>query len=290
MELDNLLVIGLGLLGGSAALAARERKIARTVTAIARPGRNHDEAVNQGIIDRWGTDLQEEVSRADMILLAQPVDAIVAILPPVLDAAQPHALITDVGSTKGTIVAAAHNHKPRGKFIGSHPMAGSHLTGWKNSRGDLFDGATTYVTPTPASDKEATGRVTRFWQSLGSRPVIVDPTRHDHLCALLSHVPHLAAVALMELIEDSCEDPHFLRVVAGAGLRDTTRIAMGDSDIWREICQHNNEEISSKLERLGEICKDLAVAVRSNNDGLVASLKDAAKLRCALEPDTQKPT
>lgn len=281
-----MLIIGLGLLGGSVALAARERAGVRHVTALARPGRNHDEAKQKRVIDNWGSNLQEEVSKADFILLAQPVDAIVKILPTILDAAPAHALITDVGSTKGTIVATAQTHKPGCRFIGSHPMAGSHLTGWKNARVDLFEGATTYITPTPTSCKEAAGQVTSFWKALGSRPVVVDPSRHDHLCALLSHVPHLAAVAMMELIEDSCEDPHFLRVVSGPGLRDTTRIAMGDPDIWREICLHNSGEIASKLERLGEICKELAVAVRGKNPSLQRTLQDAAKYRRALEPES----
>jgi len=285
MEIENLLIVGLGLLGGSVALAARERGIARHIVAHARPGRDHEQARADGLIDAWSHDLAGEAARADFILIAQPVDSIVRILPTILAAASEGALVTDVGSTKATIVEKAGAVATKAHFVGSHPMAGSHLTGWKNGRANLFQGATTYVTPTESTCMDATGRVTRFWQSLGSRPVLVDPVRHDHLCALVSHVPHLVAVALMELLGESCEDPHFLRVISGPGLRDTTRIAMGSPDVWQEICHHNSKEISVKLHQLAEICHQLADKVGKGDESLRATLGEASRIRSLLEKD-----
>lgn len=284
MECENLLIAGLGLLGGSVALAARERGLARTITALARPGRNHDAAVAAGVVDRWGDNTAGEVAKADFILLAQPVESIVQSLPEILAAASEGTVITDVGSTKGAIVEAASRLPTGGgAFVGSHPMAGSHLVGWKNARADLFDGRTTYITPAAETCLDAAARVSVFWEALGSRTVLVDPKRHDHLCALLSHVPHLAAVALVQLLEDSCEDPHFLRVLAGTGLRDTTRIAMGSPEVWEEICVHNSEEIAGKLRRYAALCGELAGMIESRSEGLRPLLAEMAAFRRKLE-------
>lgn len=289
MKCENLLIAGLGLLGGSVALAAREMHLARHITALARPGRNHDAAMEAGLIDRWGTDLAAEVARADFVLLAQPVESIVNALPEVLAAAGEDTVVTDVGSTKAAITTAAGKVTGKAAFVGSHPMAGSHLTGWKNGRADLFQGRTTYITPTAETSLEATARVSHFWQALGSRVVLVDPERHDHLCALLSHVPHLAAVALVHLLDDSCEDPHFLKVLAGTGLRDTTRIAMGSADVWEEICVHNRQEIATKLRRYADLCGELAAMVETRGENLRPLLAEMAAFRRKLEDGNSGP-
>lgn len=282
-EFERLLVCGLGLLGGSAALAARREGLSAEVTIWGR--RDLSEAVAAGLADRQVPSLREGAAEADFILLATPVDVIRRQLPEVLAAARPGALVTDVGSTKRLLVEAAGAGPPsRAHFVGSHPMAGSHRTGWEAATPDLFHGSTTYVTITEHTNTAAAARLCRFWEALGSRPVVTDPAHHDALCALLSHVPHLAASALVELIAQSGEDPEFLRTLAGSGFRDTTRVALGSGALWAEICSHNREEIASRLDCTAEILRSLAADVRSAPPEEIATrLDEAAALRGRLD-------
>jgi prephenate dehydrogenase len=279
-RIKTLLIVGLGLLGGSAAMAARSTGCARRVLALSRPGAPHSEAMNAGLIDGYGESLTDLVAESDFILLCQPVDAIARILPMIMSTARPGTVVTDVGSTKATLVAIAEPIPSDGAFVGSHPMAGSHLTGWKNGRPDLFAGATTYVTLTELTDLEAAGRVARFWRQLGSRVVLTDPQRHDALVALLSQVPHVAAAAIVRHLEASGEDPALMKLLAGNGLRDTTRIAAGSPVVWREICQHNSVPISRQLRELAGILERLAGLIEQGRlDELEQELASAAALR-----------
>jgi len=279
-RIKTMLIVGLGLLGGSAAMAARSTGIARRVIAHSRAGAPHIEAANAGVIDGYTENLTAAVAESDFILLCQPVDAIAQILPTVMAAARPGTVVTDVGSTKGSLVEVADSIQSEAAFVGSHPMAGSHLTGWRNGRPDLFAGATTYVTLTKETNLAAVGRVTRFWKLLGSRVILTDPQRHDRLVALLSHVPHMTAAAIMRHLEASGEDPAFMKLLSGNGLRDTTRIAAGSPIVWREICQHNAPQIARQLRELGAIIERLAVSIEHGRlDEVEAELSAAALLR-----------
>lgn len=162
-------------------------------------------------------------------------------------------------------------------------MVGSHLTGWQHSRDDLFPEGITYVTPGLRTPAEAVGRIVNFWEALGARIVVTQPGRHDELVALLSHAPHMAAVALVRLLADAREDPVFLRLLAGTGFRDTTRIAMGSPTIWREIAQHNSGPLADQLDALAGHVQELADLVRSREwEALEEALKEAAALRQSM--------
>ena len=283
MKIDTLLIVGLGLLGGSVARAARARGVAGKITAWARPGRSQDEAQAAGIVDEWSHDLQALCGAADLIVLAQPVESLRASLPEVLGSASRGAIVTDVGSTKGELVATAEEISSQAFFVGSHPMAGSHLTGWQHSTADLFINRTCFVTPTPRTSLEAAARVSTFWQSLGGRAVVVDPQRHDALCALVSHIPHFTAVSLMQLIADCGEDPTLLRALAANGFRDTTRVAMGDSAMWVEIARQNHREIAAGLRQLADHINRVADEVESGDDALGGKLTRLAELRSEFQ-------
>ncbi|CAN5367284.1 prephenate dehydrogenase [soil metagenome] len=277
---EQMLVIGLGLLGGSVALAAREKGLAHRISALSRPGAPHDRAKAAGLIDSFSEDLEASVAAADFILLAQPVEAIRKIIPAVLKSAKPGAIITDVGSTKSVLVAAAETVSTPAFFVGSHPMAGSHVTGWDQGRADLFHSATTYVTVTEKTDLSAAARVALFWETLGARVIITHPKRHDELAALVSHIPHLAAVGLMQFLAASGEDTHLLQLASGPGLRDTTRIAMGSAQIWSEICAHNAGPIAERLSSVAAELESIAELVRKGDaKKLSAVLEEAAEMR-----------
>lgn len=283
-QIETLAIAGLGLLGGSIALAARERGIANRILAQGR--RSYQEAQEVGLIDGWTLSLEEAAAEADLLILCTPVDKILEQLPVVMKAAKPGSLVTDVGSTKRRLVEAAETIDSDAFFVGSHPMVGSHLTGWKNAFPSLFGRGITYVTATGKTNTEAVARVGAFWEALDARTVYIDPTRHDYLCALLSHVPHMVAVVMVQLLMDSKEDPATLKLLCGSGLRDTTRIAMGSADVWTEICGHNCENVADLLDQYAELVQAAAQHIRSGNvNALHEQLESAAETRRQLNID-----
>lgn len=258
-------IIGVGLLGGSVGMAALERNLCQEIVGIGRSQTGLQEAIRQGAISRGTTDMRGGLADADLIVLCTPVRHIFSILPEVVAAAPPGAIITDVGSTKNSIVTQGDEiTRGTGKFfIGSHPMAGSEKTGVRYSRPDLFEESTCFVTRTSETDNNAFAAICSLWRALGSRLVISRPTRHDSLAAVISHLPHLAAVALVRAVENVNEDRNLIRGIIGNGFRDTTRIAAGSSEMWEDICVDNHAEIYTarkalqvSMDELMDACKD----------------------------------
>lgn len=242
----RLAVVGLGLLGGSVAKAARERGLAREVVAVGRRLESLAAARSERVVDRVTTDLGDGLAGADFALLATPVATAEGLMPKVWQAAADGAVITDVGSTKVPIVrcATALAAQRDLAFVGSHPMAGSELSGYGASRADLFNGVLVIVTPTERTDPLALKRVTEFWEALGCRVSAMDPEDHDRAVAAVSHLPHLVAYALVEAVVRL--NPAFFGVAA-RGFKDTTRIAASDARVWREIFQSNRAALREAL-------------------------------------------
>lgn len=242
----RLSLVGLGLLGGSVAKAARGLGLADEIVAVGRDRERLEPALRDGMVDRVTTDLADGVGSADFCLLATPVATLAALLPAVWAALPADAVLTDVGSTKAAIVRAAERlgeGRPLA-FVGSHPMAGSEQAGYRVSRPDLFRGATVILTPTERTDSHAVKRVGAFWEALGGRLVTLDPLTHDRATAAISHLPHLVADALVDAVVRM--DPRFFEV-AGRGFKDTTRIAASDARVWREIFQENRAGLTEAL-------------------------------------------
>jgi len=242
----RLSLVGLGLLGGSVAKAARGLRLADEIVAVGRDRERLEPALRDGMVDRVTTDLADGVAGADFCLLATPVATLAALLPAVWAALPADAVLTDVGSTKAAIVRAAERlgeGRPLA-FVGSHPMAGSEQAGYRVSRPDLFRGATVILTPTERTDSHAVKRVGAFWEALGGRLVTLDPLTHDRATAAISHLPHLVADALVDAVVRM--DPRFFEV-AGRGFKDTTRIAASDARVWREIFQENRAGLTEAL-------------------------------------------
>ena len=240
-------LVGLGLLGGSVAKAARAQGLADEIVAVGRDRARLEPALRDGAIDRASTDIAEGVAGVDFCLLATPVATLSALLPDVWRALPSDAVLTDVGSTKAGIVEAAEALARDGRpvaFVGSHPMAGSEQSGYRVSRPDLFQGATVILTPTERTDSHAVKRVAAFWEALGARLVTLDPVTHDRATAAVSHLPHLVADALVDAVVRM--DPRFFEI-AGRGFKDTTRIAASDPQMWREIFQENRAGLREAL-------------------------------------------
>jgi prephenate dehydrogenase len=284
--IQELAIVGVGLLGGSVAKAARADKLARRIVGVGRDAARLQPALDDGTLDAATTDLAAGVRKADFILLAAPVLAIEGLLAQVSRVAPEGSVVTDVGSTKRNIVRAAERlaaesvrlaAAPAGcggrppSFVGSHPMAGSEQSGYRVARADLFRGATVVVTPTERTALGALKQVTEFWEALGARVCSLDPETHDRAVAAISHLPHLIACALVDGVRRV--EPAALELAA-RGFRDTTRIAAGDPDMWTEIFVANRDALSAGVAAF----RDALAALQRTIDG-----GDAGALRAALE-------
>jgi prephenate dehydrogenase len=263
--IERLAIVGVGLLGGSLAKAVRARRLAREIVGVGRDLGRLEAATRDGVLDRVTTDVAGGVAGADRVVLAAPVLTNEALLAGVWQAAAPGAVLTDVGSTKRGIVAAAERlagRRPEVHFVGSHPMAGSEKSGYAVARADLFQGATVVVTPTEATSPAVAKDMGEFWAAVGARVVVLDPETHDRAVAAISHLPHVAAWALVDAVARF--EPAALSIAA-RGFKDTTRIAASDPDVWREILLDNREALRASLSSFRRALDDLEALVASDD-------------------------
>ena len=234
MRLRTLTIVGVGLIGGSIGLAARQRGLAEHILGAGRRRSSLESARRLGAIDEASLDLVQAVHRADLAVFCTPVGDIAHQVLAAAPGCAVDTLLTDAGSTKAVIVRTIEEGLPSGvAFVGSHPLAGSEQSGPEHAVADLFDGRLTVVTRTPRTDPGALERIAAFWESLGSHVKVMDPEQHDQALALTSHLPHLLASALAGLLTPE------LTELTATGFRDTTRIASGDPAIWTGILLHN---------------------------------------------------
>ncbi len=278
---QRMAVLGLGLLGGSVAVAARRRGVVGHAVGAARRTAPLERALEAGIVDSIGAP-EEAVQGADLVVLACPVGAMEAVLEAVAPGLAPGAIVTDVGSVKGVLADALPGLLPAGAaYVGSHPMAGSHLRGSAHARADLFDGAACAVTPRPDTSAEAVERIETFWRQLGARVVRRDPEAHDVEVAWTSHAPHAMAFAFASALERA---PAEAGALAGGGFRDFTRIARSDAELWGEILAANAKALAGPLRDCAEALADLARAVEAGDvEGLERFLGAARSHLAALE-------
>jgi len=272
--IQRLAIVGVGLLGGSIALAARAHGLAREIVGIGRDRTRLEAPLRAGAVDRVTTDLTAGVRDADVLVLAANVLANERLLADAWPAVAPSAVVTDVGSTKRGIVAVAERLPGAHRFVGSHPMAGSEKSGYAVARPDLFRGAIVIVTPGDASEPGAVKTVTSFWEALGARVSALEPDTHDRVVAAISHLPHVVAWALVEAVGRF--EPAALPFAA-RGFKDTTRIAAADTAMWTEILLSNRDTIVSSLGAfrgaLGELERLIATGDRAGIESLLARLK-----------------
>ena len=268
----RLSILGLGLLGGSTALAVRRLPDRWTLTGHDVDPAVTAAAVRAGTLDADAPTPAAAVRGADLVLLAAPVGQIVKLLADIAPHLPPDAVVTDVGSTKRSICAAGEAVLP-GRFVGSHPMAGGERQGLGAARSDLFDGATCVLTPAPDADPAAVARVADFWRALGSATLRLTPADHDRRVAAASHLPHATAAALVR-----AQTPDSLQT-AGRGYRDATRIAAADPALWSDILLDNRDEVSLRVRALASDLVSLADALESGDEAAVrAWLAGAMKI------------
>lgn len=271
-------ILGVGLLGGSIGLAVKSVISDCQVVGYGHRRQTLDAAVAMGAIDQGYDVLAEAVRDAELVILCTPVGLFESLLSQLAAHVKPGAIITDVGSTKRSIVGAAERILPDGvHFVGSHPMAGSEKRGVEFARTDLFQRALCITTPTAATDAGALERVESFWKLLGMRLTRLSPEEHDRMLAEVSHLPHALAAALVHLPSDAA------LTLAGKGFLDATRIAGGDGGLWRDIFLDNRDSLQSALAKARrELDRLEELLATDNGEALRAWLDEAAGRREAL--------
>lgn len=239
--------IGLGLIGGSIARAIRYFYPETEIIAFSRTRATVEQAASDGIVNRIPDKVNEDFGDCDYIFLCAPVSNNAEYLAQLKSVISPDCIITDVGSTKSDIHAKVSELGMEKNFIGGHPMAGSEKTGYANSKRILIENAYYVITPTDQVAKEAVEKYRSFVASLKALPLVLDYKTHDYVTAGISHLPHIIASSLVNLVKDSDTKDGIMKMVAAGGFKDITRIASSSPEMWEQICMTNRENISSIL-------------------------------------------
>ncbi len=249
MHFRKITIVGVGLLGGSLGLAIKKRGLANEVVGYVRRAASIAECKKAQAVDLCTQDLQEAVADADLIVLCTPLAQMLPLLKEMRPAIKPGAIITDVGSVKATVVKELESlvAKSGAHFVGSHPMAGAEKTGVAAARAELFHNAVCVVTPTQRSHPPSVKKLETFWKAVGARVLRLSPESHDELVSRSSHLPHVAAATLANLVLDP-KHPKSQPLLCATGFRDTTRIASGSPEMWRDIAMANRKNLSKALD------------------------------------------
>ena len=277
----KIVIFGVGLIGGSFALALRKADAVGEVGGFGRSEATLQQARQLGILDRIGTDAAEEVGDADLILLATPVGQMAELMARIAPYLGAHTLVTDGGSTKSDVVAAAYaNLGIRiAQFVPAHPIAGAEKSGAGAAQADLYQGKKVILTPLPENSQDAVARVRRAWELCGAVVSELTPQQHDAVFAAVSHLPHLLSFALVHDLAQR-DNRDLLLSFAASGFRDFTRIAASSPEMWRDICLANREALMDELgiymQELEKLHEALAEA---DADALEQTFRTARELR-----------
>jgi prephenate dehydrogenase len=272
-------ILGVGLLGGSVGLALQQRSPSTEVVGYSRTAAKRQLAIRCGAVDRTAESIEAACDGADVVVVAATVDHIAPLVIEAASATADDCLITDVGSTKATIVdAVAGNPVASEKFLAAHPIAGSEKTGVEHARGSLFEGKVIVLTPGDRSSPALTQKAERFWGLLGGQLVTLTPSDHDAHLAAVSHVPHLMSAAVSRLM------PNQAKSLVGSGWRDITRVAAGDPALWTAICRENRQAIIAELARLSaDVCTLQRLLEAAEDDALHHWLAEAKDRKDGVE-------
>ena len=277
---NKITIVGVGLLGGSLGLAVRQRRFARQVAGYVRREVSIKECADAGVVDFATTDLLAAVWDADLVILCTPLGQMRSLVKQLLPALKRGAIVTDVGSVKSSVVnevefliqeAGAH-------FIGSHPMAGGEQTGVSAARADLFESAMCVVTPTQRSHRAGLRKLGQFWKSVGGRVLSLSPEMHDALVSRSSHLPHLLAATLAASVLDP-KHPKPQAALCATGFRDTTRVASGSPEMWRDIALANRTQLRVALDEFVRELQGVQKILRRGKAAEVEGLFLKAKAR-----------
>lgn len=281
--LNKLVIIGVGLIGGSFALALRNARMAKHIVGVGRSQQNIQCALERGVIDEIATDMTSALHNADLVLLAMPVGQTAHIMAQIAPHLQANTIITDAGSTKQDVIAAARHHLPmqnRHHFVPGHPIAGTEQSGAKAAQADLYVNKHVILTPLPEASTDAVAQVSQLWQACGAQVSIMPADEHDQVLAATSHLPHILAFTMMNHLNRSTNHPENMLRFAGSGLRDFTRIASSSPEMWRDICLANREALLKQIDGYQNELSTLQEMLKNNeSESLEKAFSQARSIR-----------
>ncbi len=247
---NNVTIIGVGLIGGSLAKVLKTKNLAGRITGAGRSRATLELALRIGVIDRIGQGSAHAVEDADLVVLASPVGSFGAVVLEIASHLKPGAILTDVGSVKGAIIRDIEDAiPPHVHFVPAHPIAGREKSGVAESTETLFQGRRCILTPTANTDQKALDAVQDMWKAAGAVVTVMDADLHDKVFAAVSHLPHVAAFAMMSAVSDLNTGTADYLQFSGAGFRDFTRIAASSPEMWRDICLMNGDNLVRMIDR-----------------------------------------
>ncbi len=278
MLIKHLAIIGVGLIGGSLASALRKAKQVGKVTGFGRDINNLKKAVELGIIDEYTLTINHAVENADVIVLATPLSTTAKLLSGMRDHLTANAIITDVGSAKGSVVEAARQAlgDKISRFVPGHPIAGREKSGVDAATADLFQSHRVILTPCPETSVSAISTITEMWEHTGAEIAQLGVEQHDEILAATSHLPHMLAYALVDCLAGMQEREDIFKFAAG-GFADFTRIASSHPQMWTDICFSNREKLLVALETFDEYLNKIRSAINNDNNEELLKIFSRAK-------------
>ncbi len=280
MHFRKITIIGVGLLGGSIGLAVRRRKLARQTAGFVRRRASLKDCERAGAVDFATTDLPAAVWDADLVILCTPLAQMRPIVERVLPVLKRGAIVTDVGSVKASVVRELESliQKSGAHFVGGHPMAGAEKTGVAAARADLFERTVCVVTPTRQTNPAALKKVEQFWKQVGSCVLKLKPEVHDALVSRSSHLPHVIAATLASHVLNPAR-PKWQAALCANGFRDTTRIASGSPEMWRDIALANRKNLAKSLKAFVAELQKFERLVKKGDARAITKFFETAKQR-----------
>ena len=291
VHFTQVTIVGVGLIGGSMGMILKRQGLADRVVGVGRSLGNLDLAVQVGAIDAYERDPKAAMAGAELVILATPVESFAGHLKEWGSVLEPGTIVSDVGSIKGSLVEEVESLVPAGvHFVGAHPIAGKETSGVGDGSVDLFTGALCLITPTTNTDPQALLTVRHVWEAMGAVVRSIDPFEHDWILGAVSHLPHVAAFALMNALMDleqqtvGNNDRCSLLEYSGGGLRDTTRIAAASPEIWRTIFLGNPDNLLIMIEALEKHVQRFKALIQAKDGpGLEREIAKAREARQRLQ-------
>jgi len=276
--IQTLAIIGVGLIGGSLALALKEKG---AVGKVIGAGRNEDNlklAQSLGIVDNWTTSLTDAVNDADVVLLAVPMGAYAHVMQTIAPALKAGVIVTDAGSTKQHALEEAAKHLPsHAHFVAAHPLAGTEKSGADAAFSTLYQDHLCIITPNDSTHEQALTVVKHIWESAGANVLTMPADEHDKLLGAVSHLPHLAAFALVNAVNKQKTDSFDPMAYAAGGFKDFTRIASSSPDMWRDIALANRDALEQQIDILMDELQNIRVALQASDKKSLTALFSSAK-------------
>ena len=281
---NRMVVVGVGLIGGSLAIVSRRKGLVKEIIGVGRGAANLKEAVKLNIIDSFTFDISEAVKGADLIVMATPVGSFEWLVKQMRHSLNKGAIITDAGSVKGRMVSRIERLLPKGTyFVAGHPIAGKEKTGVKAASQTLFEGTKCILTPTKKTDASALKKIKALWKAVGAEVVLMDPMLHDKVLGAVSHLPHAAAYSIVNTVAEIKKDGNNFIAFSGGGFKDFTRIAASSPEMWRDIFLSNRKNLVNMISRYQKNLEKLKRYIKDKDSkGLIKELEKAKAIRDRL--------